>query len=130
MEVFRYITEDHYRRIESSGQLSPRNVDGLIYAIPEDKSLWGDKATKSLLNFIQRISHTREVLLIKFLIDDFDPEAWVQDGYFPPWSKSYTRKPLPQYRRIEYINPEVIIAHPISTSNITLIERISLGSEN
>lgn len=129
MEVFRYITEDSYRGIESSGQLSPRNVDGLIYAIPEDKSLWDDEATKSLLDFIQRISHSRAVLLIKFLIDDFDPEAWVQDGYFPPWSKSYTRKPLLQYRGIEYINPEVIIAHPILNSEVTIVEKISLSAE-
>lgn len=130
MEVFRYITEKNFGEIKSSGMLVPRNADGLIYAIPEDHAVWDEEATKMLFDFIHAISGAREILLVNFMVDNLDPQAWSQEGANPPWAKYHTKKPLRLYQRSDYQCPEVIIAHPIPKTEIALVKKIPLSSDS
>lgn len=125
MEIFKYVTAAHYKHIVACGSLDPRPTDGRTYGLPEDPLLWGEYI-QEVLNHLMKFRGVSPIVLLKFIIDDQDPNAFVQEGDDPVWMKMDTRKPLRNYRRMDYRLPEVIISRPIPLDAISIVDSISL----
>lgn len=123
MEVFKYTTSSHYEAIKSAGSLNPRPVDGYTYGIPENPLLWGEHIQEVLLH-LEKYRGASPIVLLKFLIDELDQDAFVQEGDEDVWFKAETRRPLSNYNRDDYRLPEVVVRRPISLEEITVVESI------
>ncbi len=123
MEVFKYATSAHFKAIKSIGSLNPRRVDGFIYGLPEDPLLWG-KDTQDILIHLKKHGGVSPIVLLKFVIDELDTHAFVQEGDEAPWFKDAKRIPLKDYRREHYRLPEVVVNRPIPSREISLVNPI------
>lgn len=121
MEVFKYITTDYYEQIKSVGALEPRESDGFVYGLPEDPNVWGLGHTKAILKHLQKYSGASPVVLLRFIVDNFDTNAFVQEGDEDVWFKMDTRKPLKDYRRSDFRLPEVVITRPVPFGAISIV---------
>lgn len=118
MEVYKYTTAAHYEHIKSVGSLDPRPADGFTYGIPEDPLLWGDH-TQEILSHLKKFAGISPIVLLKFLVDENDPDAFVQEGDEYVWFKMDTRKPLAAYKREDYRLPEVVVRKSIPFEDLT-----------
>lgn len=125
MEVFKYVTAKHFEHIKLKGRIDPRLADYWTYGIPEDPFLWGEHL-KGITTYLEKYAGVSPLLLLKFVIDENDPEAFVQEGDEYVWNKFKTRKPLVDYKREDYRLPEVIIGRSIPIEKITLLENPSI----
>lgn len=121
MEVFKYITTDHYEQIKSVGALKPRESDGFVYGLPEDSNVWGLGHTKEILEHLQKYSGASPVVLLRFIVDNFDTDAFVQEGDEDVWFKIDTRKPLKDYKRCDFRLPEIVMTRPIPLEAISIV---------
>lgn len=80
--------------------------------------------TQGILDHLQKYRGVSPVVLLKFIIEDNDARAFVQEGDEYVWFKMNTRKPLGDYRREDYRLPEVVVAHPISLEEISIVDPI------
>lgn len=128
VEVFKYITSAHYEIVKSVGILNPRREDGFIYGIPSDPLLWG-MHTQEILKHLQKRG-VSPVVLLKFIIDNSDPNAFVQEGDEDVWFKMDKRRPLRDYKREDYGLPEVVINRSIPLEEISLVNPIPRFSQD
>lgn len=123
MEVFKYATSAHLDVIKSAGSLKPRRIDGYSYWIPEDPLLWG-KDTQDILKHLRKNGGVSPIVLLKFIIDELCPHAFVQEGDELPWFKDAKRIPLKDYKQEYYRLPEVVINRSIPSREISLVNPI------
>lgn len=124
MEIYKYVTDKDVERARSRGELTPRSDDGLIYGFPEDPLLWGQEHLQTVLDYVRRRSGASGVVLLQFAVDISDPDAFVQEGNIPVWSKFDTRKSLKYYRREDFDLPEVIIRHAVPFEEVTVTKHL------
>lgn len=123
MEVYKYVTSAHLQVIKSARSLKPRSVDGYSYWIPEDPLLWKEE-TQTMLKYLERYSGASPIVLLRYVINELDAHALVQEADEAPWFKMDTRKLLKDYRRGHYRLPEVIINRSIPYQKISLVNPI------
>jgi hypothetical protein len=121
MEIFKYVTKAYYDAIKSAGSLDPRPEDGFVYGIPDDPDLWKEH-TQEILEHVVKFKGVFPIVVLKFVIDESDPDAFVQEGDDDVWLKSDSRKPLKDYKRNNFRLPEVIVSHSIPLSEIELLD--------
>lgn len=122
MEIFKYVTSAHYERIKSAGSLDPRAVDGFVYGLPEDPNVWGLGHTKKILEHLQKRSGASPVVLLRFIVENSDPDTFIQEGDEDVWFKMDTRKPLRDYKRSDFKLPGVVMTRPIPLKAISIVE--------
>ncbi|MDO8658418.1 MAG: hypothetical protein Q7K55_06760 [Candidatus Levybacteria bacterium] len=126
MEIFKYVTSAHYEHIKSAGSLEPRPTDGFIYGLPEDRNVWEPKHTKEILKHLQKYSGVSPVVLLRFIVENSDPNALVQEGDEDVWFKMDTRRPLKDYQRSNFRLPEVVITRPIPFEAISIVDSVPI----
>ena len=136
MEIYRYITSAEQERIQKNRALFSRDGDsqgwvyakGLnkkpIYGLPDNPLVWGLENSRNLLDWIFSVSGLEVTLLIKFNIDTTDTSTpiYTQDQSVNRTEQERTRKHVSQYRRGDYVLPEVLVGIPIPSDQITVIE--------
>lgn len=120
METFKYITRKDLQNFTNKGFILPRKDDGSVYLLPEDPLVWGVDSTREVLDYIQRRSGSEALVLLRVQIEDDDPRAFVQEADFPDWDRFGTRIPLKDYKRENFMLPEVIVKHPITMINASV----------
>jgi|Napbiome12C3dose_1001474.scaffolds.fasta_scaffold00001_193 hypothetical protein len=125
MEVYKYITKSAFEKAKQEGALNPSRIYGEvipIHALPNDPLVWGINETIKLLDWIKETKHEAPEVLVKWKIPLNIRQTFIQEGSKEPWSKIGTQKPLAEYHRSDFANPEVVLWRSVPIDAIEVVE--------